>query len=136
MAALYIPAAQSAAGAPAQSGELGLNLLLPETYEQYLELENPSDFAVNDDYIAIADAPAGGNARIYIFDRNDPAAGYRVYEHSAASTLTSLQFYSSGEETHLYFVSSARAPSSTISVSPRRLKASPPSRRAYPASLS
>ena len=106
LAALYIPAAQKTVGVSAQSGNIDLELLMPETYEQYLELENPSDFAVNDNYIAIADAPASGNARIYIYDRSDPTAGYRVYEHTAPATLTSLQFYTYGQETHLYFVSS------------------------------
>ncbi len=105
LAALYIPAAQKTIGVSAQSGNIELELLMPETYEQYLELENPSDFAVNDNYIAIADKPASGNARIYIYDRSG-AAGYRVYEHTAPATLTSLQFYTYGQETHLYFVSS------------------------------
>lgn len=106
LAALYIPAAQKTVGVSAQSGNIELELLMPETYEQYLELENPSDFAVNDNYIAVADKPASGNARIYIYDRSDPDAGYRVYEHTAPATLTSLQFYTYGQETHLYFVSS------------------------------
>ncbi len=106
LAALYIPAAQKTVGVSAQSGNIDLELLMPETYEQYLELENPSDFAVNDNYIAIADAPASGNARIYIYDRSDPAAGYRVYEHDTDATLSSLQLYENGGETHLYFVAS------------------------------
>lgn len=108
MAALYIPAAQNTAGVSAQSGNIDLELLMPETYEQYLELENPSDFAVNDHYIAIADKPASGNARIYVYDRNDAAAGYRVYEHETDTnaTLSSLQLYENGGKTHLYFVAS------------------------------
>ena len=105
LAALYIPAAQKTIGVSAQSGNIELELLMPETYEQYLELENPSDFAVNDNYIAIADKPASGNARIYIYDRSG-AAGYRVYEHDTDATLSSLQLYENGGETHLYFVTS------------------------------
>lgn len=106
LAALYIPAAQKTVGVSAQSGNIELELLMPETYEQYLELENPSDFAVNDNYIAVADKPASGNARIYIYDRSDPDAGYRVYEHDTDATLSSLQLYENGGETHLYFVAS------------------------------
>lgn len=106
LAALYIPAVQKTVGVSAQSGNIDLELLMPETYEQYLELENPSDFAINDNYIAIADKPASGSARIYIYDRNDPAAGYRVYEHDTDATLSSLQLYEDGGETHLYFVAS------------------------------
>lgn len=106
LAALYIPAAQKTVGVSAQSGNIELELLMPETYEQYLELESPSDFAVNDNYIAVADKPASGNARIYIYDRSDPDAGYRVYEHDTDATLSSLQLYENGGETHLYFVTS------------------------------
>ena len=136
MAALYIPAAQSAAGAPAQSGELGLNLLLPETYEQYLELENPSDFAVNDDYIAIADAPAGGNAAS-IFSTGMTRPRDTAYMSTAPLPPSPpCSFTRAARKRTCILFPAARAPSSTISVSPRRLKASPPSRRAYPASLS
>lgn len=106
LAALYIPAAQKTVGVSAQSGNIELELLMPETYEQYLELENPSDFAVNDNYIAVADKPASGNARIYIYDRSDPDAGYRVYEHESDASLSSLQLYERDGETHLYFVTS------------------------------
>ena len=84
--------------------EAELSLLLPASYEQYLELEDPSDFAINEDYIAIADDPQSGNSLIYIYDRNAPSAGYRVYKHSSEDRLSPLQLYSYGNETHLYFV--------------------------------
>lgn len=75
-------------------------LFLPSSYEQYLELENPSDFAVNERYIAIAD----GNI-IYVYDRNENV--FATYTHTTStSTLSSLNFYESGGSCYLLFVDS------------------------------
>ena len=43
-------------------------LFLPSSYEQYLELENPSDFAVNERYIAVADKQEN-SAVFYMTDK-------------------------------------------------------------------
>lgn len=77
-----------------------LELFLPESYEQYLELENPSDFAINDSYIAIADRQSGTSA-IYIYDRS--AQAYSVLEDVGQSPK-SLHFYADGTATYLYYV--------------------------------
>ncbi len=92
---------------PTDAGEeFTLDLFMPDSYEQYLQLESPSDFAISDDYIAVADKPATGNSIIYLLDRKAQIPQYRVYEHDTAATLSSLQLYKIGEETHLYFVAS------------------------------
>ena len=40
---------------PTDAGEeVTLDLFMPDSYEQYLQLESPSDFAISDDYIAVA----------------------------------------------------------------------------------
>ena len=45
-----------------------LELFLPESYEQYLDLENPSDFAINEKYIAIADRRGDDKSVLFIYD--------------------------------------------------------------------
>lgn len=79
------------------------SLFLPTTYEQYLPLSNPSDVAVNDDYIAIAD----GNL-VYVYDR-EGGGNYRVYTHLPGSvtpiTVSKLQFSEAGR---LYLADSAQ----------------------------
>lgn len=75
-------------------------LFLPSSYEQYLELENPSDFAVNERYIAVADGDI-----IYVYDRNESV--FATYTHTTStSTLSSLNFYESGGSCYLLFVDS------------------------------
>lgn len=82
-------------GASANGG--GTQLFLPTSYEQYLDLKSPSDFAVNDDYIAIADG-----SKIYLYDKG--AEKYEVFSHTDGSTLSSLNFYGEDGKTYLYFV--------------------------------
>ena len=74
-------------------------LFLPAAYEQYLALNTPSDIALCDDYLAIAD----GNL-IYVYDRE--AGEYRVYQHGEAKNLaiSKIQFSS---ENRLYFSDTA-----------------------------
>ena len=95
----YASVQESAAAQPTQA-----QLFLPESYEQYLELEKPTDFDVNSRYIAIADQPASGNSRIYVFDKTQQTPKYAVYEHENTNSLSSLHLYENGGKTHLYFV--------------------------------
>lgn len=82
---------------------VSLELFLPENYEQYLELENPSDFAINDNYIAIADSFAAEESCIYILRRGANERYYR-YEHTSNNVISSLNFYTSGATTYLFFL--------------------------------
>lgn len=75
-------------------------LFLPSSYEQYLELENPSDFAVNERYIAVADG-----TKIYLFDKSEPEKNYQVFNYTNGSSVTCLDFYSTDGRTYLYFTS-------------------------------
>ena len=76
------------------SADGGTQLFLPTSYEQYLDLKFPSDFAVNDDYIAIADG-----SKIYLYDKS--AEKYEVFSHT--SNVSSLNFYKKDGKTYLYF---------------------------------
>ena len=69
-------------------------LFLPGSYEQYLELNTPTDAAFSDEYIAIAD----GNT-LYTCKRNanEPYAAYTCSMENA--TITKIQFV----ESTLYF---------------------------------
>lgn len=77
----------SAAQAPADT------LVAPTSYEQYLDLEAPTDVAACERYTAIAD----GN-RIYVYDKSNEE--YRKYEHPEANIVKKVQFSDSGK---LYF---------------------------------
>lgn len=71
-------------------------LLLPDSYEEYLPLNAPTDVSVGVRYTAIADGKS-----VYILDRNEHTgqASYSVYTHDV--DVTELQF--SGDST-LYFL--------------------------------
>lgn len=71
-------------------------LALPVSYEEYLDLNAPSDVAVNAAYTAISD----GNI-IYIYDRT--AKTYRSYEHTPYA-VNELQFAEDGK---LYYADNA-----------------------------
>ncbi len=96
--------------APQAEGEAALSLLLPETYEQYLELTAPSDIAVSDEYIAIADMPASGNSVIYLLDKAGAEPKYRVYTHSSTNKLSSLNLYKAADKTYLFFLDTNNTP--------------------------
>ena len=83
--------------------EAELELFLPESYEQYLELENPSDFAISENYIAVADRTTGNtDSVIYICDRTQRS--YKVLPNAGQSPK-SLNFYTDGDgKTYLYYV--------------------------------
>ena len=75
------------------------SLVLPNSYEQYLPLVEPSSTAVSVNYTAIAD----GNT-IYLFDRK--ANTYKKYEHTQnaeekRNPITKIEFSENGE---LYFL--------------------------------
>ena len=90
---LGAPAAIEASAAPAPS------LFLPGSYEEYLPLEYPTDAAMSEGYIAVAD----GNT-LYLFDREE--GSYLSYTHT--SPLSKLQFTEDGrlffsdQDTQLY----------------------------------
>ncbi len=84
--------AVSAAG-PVQLDGAKASLFLPESYEQYLKLESPSDIAVCERYIAIAE-----EKDLYIFDRKAENAVYHKFSHG--QKISKIQF--SAEE-RLYF---------------------------------
>lgn len=74
-------------------------LVSPTSYEQYLNLNKPTDIAFCNDYIAIAD----GNV-IYLYDKKEGV--YRKYEHTLnndaqKNTVTKLQFDANNR---LYFL--------------------------------
>lgn len=75
-------------------------LISPTSYEQYLTLSAPSDVAVTNDYVAIAD----GNA-IYVYDKKEGV--YRKYVHNfnksdpLKNNITKLQFDGNDQ---LYFL--------------------------------
>lgn len=79
-------------------GRENADLLLPDSYEQYLPLENPAYVAMNGDHIAVAD-----HYFIYIYDRNKEE--YDVYHHLVGDTseeisISKVQFTDAG---NLYF---------------------------------
>lgn len=80
--------------ANADEPQTGAELFLPTSYEQYLPLENPTDVAIGENHLAVAD---GKNVYVY----SSATGNYDVYAHS--SNVTKLQF--SGDK--LYFLSLA-----------------------------
>ena len=69
------------------------SLFLPASYEEYLDLENPTDVAFSENYIAIADG-----MNLYVYAREN-GAKYKPYTLSSG-TIAKLGFY--GDD--LYFV--------------------------------
>ena len=89
-----ISLAQKPSNADAETAEK-TKILLPSSYEQYLDLTAPTDVAVCEDYTAIAD----GNT-IYVYDRYDGV--YREYVHNVnadplKNNVTKLQFNGEGD---------------------------------------
>ena len=101
--AAAIPVEKNALSAVAentQAQEKASALISPQTYEEYLQLEKPSCFAVCENYTAIAD----GNT-IYVFDRDE--GEYKTYVHGTGSSqdqVKKMQFY---ESNTLYFADNA-----------------------------
>ncbi len=94
--AAALPEQQYSAQAQTQAAVLtteNASLFLPESYEQYLALETPSDVALSEHYLAVAD-----KNKLYLYERK--SGTYLTYEtQSTADTVTRLQF--SGDK--LYF---------------------------------
>lgn len=85
----YAQESETAARSDGQTASY--ELFLPETYEQYLELDAPSDIALSEDYIAIADQPRSGNSVIYVLQKS--AARYVCYQHNNNNAISGLNFY-------------------------------------------
>lgn len=85
-----------------EENQTQLGLLLPESYEQYLELTAPTDFALSEKYIAVADKTTGQMASIYILDRAGNV--YKTFTFNTPNSITSLNFYSDGGTDYLFFV--------------------------------
>ena len=69
----------------------GATLFLPESYEQYLPLSEPTDVSVSDGYIAVADKKT-----VYVYNRSEGT--YSAYEHG----VNVNELYVSGND--LYFL--------------------------------
>ncbi len=87
----------------ANGGNAETRLLLPSSYEQYLELESPSDFAVSERYIAVADKQEN-KAVFYIYDRQSDSPSYNVYSYETSREISSLNLYSCSEGDFLFFI--------------------------------
>lgn len=85
-----------------EENQTQLGLLLPESYEQYLELTAPTDFALSEKYIAVADKTTGQMASIYILDRAGNV--YKTFTFNTPNSITSLNFYSDGGTDYLFFI--------------------------------
>lgn len=81
------------ATSPVTVSEENAELFLPDGYEEYLNLANPSYVAVTDTRIAVAD----GNT-VYVCDREKEV--YGSYTVGATATITQIQF---SDEGRLYY---------------------------------
>lgn len=79
-----------------------LQLLMPASYEEYLQLTAPTDFAISERYLAIADKTSGQTASIYILDKSTDT--YRTFSMNTPNSITSLNFYTSGGTDYLFFI--------------------------------
>lgn len=87
-----------------QNAPLAENLYLPNSYQQYLNLENPSSVAVSENYTAIADG-----LTLYIYSRARNAYASYTHEIAGDTKITQVQFdenetlyFSAQGSTHLY----------------------------------
>lgn len=97
-----VPMITSAADETGTQGTAGLDLVMPTSYEQYLELNAPTDMAFHENYIAIADNLSSSEAAIYIYDRN--AQEYRSVKITTPNKISSLNFYDCESGTYLYYI--------------------------------
>lgn len=88
----------------AEETQSGTKLFLPTSYEQYLKLESPSDCAMSENYIVVADG-----SKLYVFDRG--AGKYSCFQHlvsGEARSISQLQFtpegklFFSDQDAHLF----------------------------------
>ncbi len=80
----------------------GDKLFMPTSYEQYLELTDPSDFVISDKYIAIADKKTSEKTVLYLFNRAENK--YKSYDVITTNTVSSLNFYSTDDNDYLFFL--------------------------------
>lgn len=88
----------SAQSAAAELTTANAQLILPDSYEQYLPLSNPSHIAMSEEHIAVADG-----STLYLYDRAEGT--YTLYAHTTGqddtpTTISELQFTEDGQ---LYF---------------------------------
>lgn len=69
-------------------------LFLPSSYEQYLELNEPSDFAISDRYVAIADSADENSSVLYLYDKQ--ISSYRRLDFQSGK-ISSVCFYNNYE---------------------------------------
>ena len=77
------PAMKTANAADKATSSLPTQLLSPQSYEEYLHLDAPSDVAVTGNYTAIADGE-----KIFLYDRE----GNEYHEYAHSSKVSKLQF--------------------------------------------
>ena len=94
-----LPAA--AQESPAARAADGMRLLMPSSYEQYYDLNSPSDIDTTDDYLAIADG-----ARLVLYYRD---GGTQFYTLDMAGAVSQLQLVEADGSTWLYFLTSEGA---------------------------
>ena len=88
--------------AESESAQNGDQLFLPKSYEQYLELVNPTDFAISEKYIAIADKKDTSTTVLYLFNKSENK--YKSCTVSTPNKISSLNFYSTNGEDYLFFL--------------------------------
>ncbi len=130
-AAIFAGTGISALNAGAETGEQSAeptaithengSLFLPSSYEQYLPLNNPTDVAVCENYIAVADSRQGENGEysvIYAYTRAD--GSYSTYTHDAKITKIGFsegeKLYFSDTALHLYTLDFTTLTSKQLSV--------------------
>lgn len=98
-AAVPAASAQAETLADVQTGTRAesLELFLPSSPEQFLPLNSPTDYAINENYIAISE----GNT-IYLYDKA-AADGYKTFTDEYEVASLNLYEYDGG--TYLYYVS-------------------------------
>jgi len=88
--------------AESEAAQNGDQLFLPKSYEQYLELVNPTDFAISEKYIAIADKKDTSTTVLYLFNKSENK--YKSCTVSTSNTVSSLNFYTSENKDYLFFL--------------------------------
>lgn len=93
------------------------SLFLPDDYEEYLPLSEPSSVAVTENYTAIADG-----LKIYIYNRLLGSYSYYTHEEESDAKITQLQFDDSGilyfsvQTMYLYTLSPATLKATNVNI--------------------
>lgn len=91
-AALSVEAASASVAIDRENAEL----LLPDSYEEYLPLENPAYMAMSEHYIAVADGTL-----LYIYDRGDGA--YTCYDAMVTTNNSVISKIQISNDERLFF---------------------------------